>query len=178
MKSMNHTMTHIWLAMRDGAGLLGSLFDGLDQASVELLAGMAVREYFTAGDCVFKEGSTGNSMYVIASGQFKVSKTDPLSSEMELRMLGKGEVFGEIGLLDQVYRSATVTSISTGVTFRLDRVALDRHPQLTSTIYRNLGRILAKRLRQSTDEVLLLETTLRLEENEPMESRGSARMVG
>jgi CRP/FNR family transcriptional regulator len=177
MKSMNHSITHIWLEIRNGPGLLGSLFEGLDEPAVELLASMAVREYFIPGGSVFREGSTGDSMYVIATGQFSVSKTDPLGGELELRVLGRGEVFGEIGLLEQVYRSATVTSLAMGVTFRLDRADLDRHPELSIHIYRNLGRILARRLRLSTDEVLMLETSLRLEENEYLIAQGPSLLL-
>lgn len=166
---MDVSLVDIWRQLRQEEGVYSGLFEDMDEEAVVLLASLAVREDFTAESCVFREGSTGDSMYVVASGQFRVSKTDPLGSELELRILGRGEVFGEIALLDQVYRSATITAATDGVCFKLDRADLERHPALSVRIYRNLARILARRLRRSTDEVLLLETSLRLEMNDRLD---------
>lgn len=163
---MHNDMAQTWQELRRTQPLLGVLLGGLDEEALALLTSLTTMEHFDAGACVFNEGASGDCMYVCVSGQFRVSKLDALGSEIELRIIGGGEVFGEIALLEQVRRTATVTALSPATAFRLERADLERHTHLTNRIYGNLARILAKRLRQTTDEILLLETWLRLAENE------------
>ena len=163
---MDNEMTHLWQKLRHDQPSLGSLLHGLDDDALSRLASLSRPETFDAGTCVFKDGSPGDSMYLVASGQFQVTKADIMGTEVELRVIEPGEVFGEIALLEPVNRTATVTATSPSTTFRLERAELDSHPELAARIYANLARILARRLTKTTDDVLFLETWIRLTENE------------
>ena len=66
---------------------------------------------FPRGEVIIKEGSSGTSAYVILSGEADVSKKAK-GSELLIATLGKGQVFGEMGLLEDRLRSATVTARS------------------------------------------------------------------
>ena len=166
---MNDELTRMWRELSRSQSLLGGLLAGLEDSDLALLASISELERFDAGTSVVKEGEPGDCMYVVVSGKFRVSKVDALSVEIELRIMGEGEVFGEIALLEQTRRTATVSAITPATVFRLERATLEQHTGLTYRIYGNLARILARRLRQSTDEVLLLETWLRLGENDDLE---------
>ena len=87
-------------------------------------------------------------MFVIAQGKVIVSH-----GGMDIAMLGAGEHFGEISLLDAQPRSATVTSQEAGSVIIIRREALaeftKRDPDLGGQVYARLATTLAKRLRQT-----------------------------
>ena len=69
--------------------------------------------YFKKGQIVLKEGNTDRDAYIIESGQCEVTKNDEV-----LAILGKNEIFGELGWLQHIPRSATVRAVS-DVTLRV-----------------------------------------------------------
>jgi MFS family permease len=94
------------------------MFAHLSPLVLEGLAAELAR-YETNDDAVVvREGETGDSLYVIAGGEFLVSK-----GERELARLHAGDVFGEIALLHDVPRTATVRSTGPASYYTLDRHA-------------------------------------------------------
>jgi MFS family permease len=81
------------------------LFEPLPPASLEKLARAATADDVRAGTSVVEEGEHGDTFFVITSGSFEVSSNDRL-----LRTLGSGDFFGEIALLRDVPRTATVAA--------------------------------------------------------------------
>jgi CRP/FNR family cyclic AMP-dependent transcriptional regulator len=77
---------------------------------------------YRQGEVVFDEGSRGREMYVVHTGEVRIVKKDSSGKEAVLSVLGPGEIFGEMALLDQKPRSATAIAVKDGT--RL--VALDR----------------------------------------------------
>jgi CRP-like cAMP-binding protein len=79
-------------------------------------------EWFSAapGDMIIEQGDVGDSFYVIGSGQVEVS-----TGEVLLATQGPGEYFGEIALLMDVPRTATVVAKTPARLFRLDREGFD-----------------------------------------------------
>jgi NADH dehydrogenase len=65
------------------------------------------REHYEPGQEVFREGDLGDCLYVVLSGEAEVTQRAP-GSEKVLARLGAGEVFGEMALLEQTTRNATV----------------------------------------------------------------------
>lgn len=65
------------------------------------------------GEVIFKEGDEGDQMFIIQSGKFRVSKTVG-GHEHILSVLGKGDFFGEMAIVNNVKRTATVTAVSKG----------------------------------------------------------------
>jgi len=88
------------------------LFAGLDKRELRHIAGSCQERKFPAGTVLMQQGDTGAGLFVITSGHVKVTQaTDPDRAEENLRTMGPGEVLGEMALLDDLPRSATVTAI-------------------------------------------------------------------
>jgi CRP-like cAMP-binding protein len=88
------------------------LFAGLDKKELRHIAGSCQERKFPAGSVLMQQGDTGAGLFVITSGHVKVTQaTDPDRAEENLRTMGPGEVLGEMALLDDLPRSATVTAI-------------------------------------------------------------------
>jgi MFS family permease len=87
---------------------------------------------------VIEQGDVADRFYVIDSGTYTVTQRAADGSNVELRTLGPGDVFGEIGLLSSVARTATVTAASAGRLYALDREGflglVDAGPGLTTQL--------------------------------------------
>ena len=75
----------------------------------------------TAGQVVIEQGAEADRFYVIESGRFRVTQVADDGQEQELRVMGPGEVFGQIGLLTAGRRTANVTAEGNGQLYALDR---------------------------------------------------------
>jgi MFS family permease len=96
-------------------------FAGLLPARLETAARRLVPLDVRAGEPVIDQGGTADHAYFIDSGRFKVEQRSAGGDVTELRTMGPGEMFGEIGLLRSEPRTATVTAESDGRLFVLDR---------------------------------------------------------
>lgn len=125
------------------------IFAGMSQPA--LLATLATAEHFqlAAGQAVFQEGDLGNSFYVLIAGTVAVEKRRE-GRAVELKRLGPGECFGEMALVGNEVRSATVRALEDVVAMRFYRELIDGHAEAASFIYRNIARILAARLGESS----------------------------
>jgi CRP/FNR family transcriptional regulator, cyclic AMP receptor protein len=79
------------------------LFSGLPPESLEVLADAAVEIEFPAGHYIVQQGMVGSGLLVIVSGSVTVVRGDDV-----LATLGPGDFFGELSVLDQAPRSASV----------------------------------------------------------------------
>jgi len=102
----------------DGLELLRSLplFSPLDQKSLEQVAQQLKRVHVEAGETVIREGDEGDRFYVVETGRLTAS-----FQGRSLSQQGPGDPFGEIALLRNVPRTATVTADEPSVLFALDR---------------------------------------------------------
>jgi CRP/FNR family cyclic AMP-dependent transcriptional regulator len=83
--------------------LLGrvELFAGLGPADLEpLLANLRTRR-FAANSYIFREGDPGDHLHLIAKGEVKISRTTDGGSDVVFGILGEGDVFGELAVLDE-----------------------------------------------------------------------------
>jgi len=82
---------------------------------------------FHAGDDVVKQGEAGTDFYMILQGQAEVTqRTSAMGEPIQVGVLGPSDYFGEIALLNDRPRAATVTAISTLKCVRLDRNRFER----------------------------------------------------
>lgn len=81
------------------------------------------REYFEPGQVVFREGDRGDWLYVVTEGEVDVLRTVPGRGQQSVRRLGVGECFGEIALVSDTARSATVRAVSATSVLAVDREA-------------------------------------------------------
>ena len=123
------------------------------QELIDLLAN-AEKCTFGPGDAILNEGSTGHFMYVMMEGAATVAKKDRHGQSSELASLGAGDSFGEMSLVDKDPRSASVTAAADCVLIRIPEGACWKNPVVSAKIFRNISRILSRRLREA-DRTLL-----------------------
>ncbi len=104
------------------------IFAPLPGGSLEHLAARLVPLRVDAGTVIVREGDAGDRFYIVAEGEMEVSQDGGAMSE-----LAAGDYFGEIALLRDVPRTATVTARTDAVLYALDRddflAAVTGHPQ-------------------------------------------------
>lgn len=87
------------------------LFSGFPEEQLRALATMVNRKSVPRGAMIMAAGDPTDSLYIILSGRLKVMMSDADGKEVILSILGPGEFFGEMGLIDDSPRSASVVAI-------------------------------------------------------------------
>lgn len=97
------------------------LFAGVPPSALEAAAARLDPMDVTAGTVVIRQGDPADRFFLIESGSFAVDQADPATGEVRrLRVMGPDDVFGELGLMRQAPRSATVTAEADGRLLVLD----------------------------------------------------------
>jgi CRP/FNR family transcriptional regulator len=125
------------------------LFSTLDKKELQLLANNSQEKAYSAGTTIFSQGDTGVGLYIIKSGRVRVTlATDPDRAEEEIGVEGAGGVVGEMALLDEMPRSATVTAVDNVTVLLLPvwefRGILRAHPDIALKLLAVLSRRLRK----------------------------------
>jgi pyruvate,water dikinase len=120
------------------------LFADLDNKELAAIAGLFKRRSFPKGETVIKEGSGGAAFYVIESGEVTVT----IGGEPRAT-LGPGDYFGEVALIDEGVRLATVTAADDLVTYGLTLWELRPLVEANGVIGWKLLQTLAKNLREA-----------------------------
>lgn len=81
------------------------------------------QDFYPSGEHIIRQGATGDTFFIISSGSVKVTQEKPgKDEEEEIRILNKGDYFGEQALLKEDCRTANVIALSPGVeVLTLDR---------------------------------------------------------
>lgn len=88
------------------------LFSNLDKKELQALGSSCYERKYSPGSILMKQGDTGAGLFVITGGHVKIThSSSPDRAEEELATVGPGNVIGEMALLDDLPRSATVTAI-------------------------------------------------------------------
>jgi CRP/FNR family cyclic AMP-dependent transcriptional regulator len=88
------------------------LFEGLEPKELRLLAKTCTERQYPAGAILMQEGEAGAGLFILIEGKVRVSQAaGPGQPPREIATLEAGEVIGEMALLDDLPRSATVTAI-------------------------------------------------------------------
>ena len=123
------------------------LFANLNHRDIERIARLFKERRFSAGETITKEGAGGAAFFVIDAGEATVSvRGKPIAT------LKAGEYFGEIALIDEGARSATITASTDLVCYGLTFWEFRPLVQTNATIAWNLLQTLAKRLRTAQEE--------------------------
>ena len=132
------------------------IFKGLSRDELESLAAKAVIRTFPKNTVVINEGDLADSMYLIDTGRVKVYCSEKSGKEFIMNTLGPGEHFGELALLDDDRRSASVRTLEKSnfcIIYKDEfNKVLDEQPNIARTLMRNLTR----RVRKLTHDVKLL----------------------
>jgi CRP/FNR family cyclic AMP-dependent transcriptional regulator len=129
------------------------IFAQLDPSDLEEIAQLAVTRAFPKNAVVVTEGDLGNSMYVIAKGRVKVFLTSDEGKEVILNTLGPNGSFGELALLDDEPRSASVMTLEPSSLMIISRPSFERCLADKPKIAVGLIRALVQRVRGLTENV-------------------------
>ena len=104
------------------------------------------REVYAAGEVIFHAGDTGDSAYIIEDGSVEVCVNTP-DGEQVVKQIGKGELFGEIALIDHKPRTATVRVREKAVLIPIHRKLVGELLEKTDPIVRHLLLLVMERFR-------------------------------
>ena len=106
-----------------------------------------------AGNTLFLAGDSGDDYYRIEDGLLKITMVSHSGDERILAFVGRGDIVGELSLIDGLPRSASVLAVRDATLSRLSRTAFETFAKKHPELYKSLVGLLAKRLRE-TDSVV------------------------
>ena len=101
-------------ALAPRVAVLGQLdiFAAASRPLLERLAGLEAEMKYPAGTAIVREGETADALYVLVQGEVEVTARGELGAERHIRTMSSPSYFGEIGVLEHIPRTATVTALS------------------------------------------------------------------
>lgn len=138
-------------------------FDGLSREALAMLAEVTAEEQHGQGTRIFQYGDPGDKLFMILEGKVRISRQVSGMGEEALAVLGAGQVFGEVALLDESPRSADAIAHER---CRLLVIAKDDfddllffHKDLAYEVLWASVRMLASRLRETNDKLTFLASS-------------------
>lgn len=123
------------------------LFRGLSSAQLDAIAGVALEKQFNGGDTVVRQFEKSSDIHVILEGHVKIKN----SAGEDIAELGTGHVVGEVSLIDNSPRSATVIANGLTRTALIPADALNqlmaKDDHMKATVMEILAKVLCSRLR-------------------------------
>jgi CRP-like cAMP-binding protein len=136
------------------------LFAGLKPEALDLIAKVASQEIHALGTKIFQHGDAGDKLYLILEGKVRISRDVPGMGEEALAVLGPGQVFGEMALLDESPRSADARVHERCRLLAIPKDGFDDllflHKDLAYEVLWSIVRMLLNRLRETNDKLTFL----------------------
>jgi CRP-like cAMP-binding protein len=129
------------------------LFSDLTDQEIKLVAASGSRRKYPAKNVIFQEGDLGEHLLIILLGKVKILLSGKDGQEFILAILGRGEFFGEMAILESAPRSASVITVEPCEFFLLGRNDLKALLKKYPTIGMKLLENLSQRLRKTTEQV-------------------------
>lgn len=131
-----------------------NLFSTLEKKDLQALARTCQERKYSAGSTLFSQGDTGVGLYVLTGGTVRITQANNLDrAEEVLGTESAGGVLGEMALLDDLPRSATITAVDDVTALLLPiwdfRAALHNHPDIAV----KLLAVLSRRLRKAENRI-------------------------
>jgi CRP-like cAMP-binding protein len=119
------------------------MFAGIDVGKLKLLAFAGQRIGCTAGEVIFRQDEPSDAVYIVLEGEVDIFR-ERTDGRIKLARLGSGQLIGEIGVLCDRTRTATVEAASELQVLRIEKAVfldfVNELPQLALSIIRELGR--------------------------------------
>ena len=129
------------------------LFSGLTEQQLDALAAGSARRSFPKGRTIVSEGEPSQSMYILLAGRAKVQRSDSEGKEVILAVLGSGEFFGEMSLIDDAPRSASVITLEPCEFMAVGKDAFKTMLSQSSEVSMAVMRGLVRRLREADKKI-------------------------
>ena len=138
-------------------------FDGLTREALALIAQTTTEETHATGTKLVQFGDPGDKLFIILEGKVRISREVAGMGEEALAVLGPGEVFGEMSLLDESPRSADARVHERCRLLALPKDAFEDllflHKDLAYEVLWSVIRMLTGRLRETNDKLTFLTVT-------------------
>lgn len=132
------------------------LFHGLAAKEIEFFGTALGQQQMSAGKTIYIENMTGESLYLIKRGSVRISQMLAEGDEQTLVVLGPGDTFGELAVIDGGPRAATARVIEDVSLFSLSRKNYNQicanNPRLGMQLTLNIFRSFSERLRRSKQD--------------------------
>jgi CRP-like cAMP-binding protein len=135
-----------------------ALFDGLTPDQLAMLSQLLHRRAVPGGTTLMLAEEPGEVAYLILSGTVKVYVDQPDGAEVILELHGPGQLVGEMSLLDDVERSASVVALERCNLLWIDRTAFATCLRTMPALAGNVTRLLSRRLRLADARIQALST--------------------
>lgn len=122
------------------------IFAGIPGDDVRAVLALARRSTYRRGEVVFHRHDPADAVHLVTKGRFDVRVATALGDEVALAIRGPGETFGELAVMTEAERSATVTALEPGETLVVRGTELRRLARLHPSIDEVLVRLLAERV--------------------------------
>lgn len=132
------------------------LFSGLTEKQRSWLCGRLYARTFPAAKDVIVAGSPGEMIYIILSGTVKVYVPQPDGTDVIVDFLGPGDTVGELSLVDQAGRSASVITLEESLVLWMNQADFQEALLNMPVMAQNLLRILSNRVRASNSHIQAL----------------------
>lgn len=129
------------------------LFADLTDREADTVLDVMRERTLSRGATVFHQHDAGGGLYLLLSGSVKITRTGRDGREVTVAVLGEGNFFGEMSLLDGQPRSASATTLQATRVLVLDREHFQRHVLSQPRIVAKLLRELSKRLRAADQTI-------------------------
>lgn len=129
------------------------LFDGLSGEETAAIEKHAVNRRYRKNTVIIERGDDGNALYILLEGQTRVYVADENGKEVVLRQQGPGAVIGELALLADMPRTASVMTVEDSEFLVLAKPAFEQCLASYPGIAFNLVRALARQVQDLTDSV-------------------------
>lgn len=129
------------------------LFHLLDDHERTELAAQLDVVHFAAGETIFNYGDPGAAIFVISSGEVEVFLKNDTGERVVLEVATRGDFFGELSMLDEGTRSASVVATQDTETLRLDRPDLEKFLQLRPQAAMDLLAAMGRRHRGTVERL-------------------------
>ena len=134
-----------------------AIFKDLDDAELSAVAEVCKEEKHESGAYVFREGEAGNRLYVIVTGEVRISRDVPGSGEEALAVLKPGALFGEMSVFDRSDRSTHAIANGGCTLLTITRpdfeMLLDFNREIAYKVLWACVRVLSSRLRSTNDSL-------------------------
>jgi CRP/FNR family transcriptional regulator len=129
------------------------LFSDLTPEELEKVADITYQAHYDKNEVLFLEGDPGDAFYIISQGLVKVFTTNENGKEKTLSLLGRKDFFGEMALLDDGTRSASVKAVEDSEVLVIEREKFRELISLNPNISLKIIAVLSQRLRRANSQI-------------------------
>jgi hypothetical protein len=143
-------LAFVWQLRHAYDDWLARAFPRLSEPLLMATTNRAESLQFAAGDAVVRQGDPADRFYIVTRGEVTVTRQDQAGEEVQVATLGPGQFFGEIGLLANTPRTATVAARTPIEVLALDRETFRRVAESSEATAEDLAEVVRERLAVAT----------------------------